>query len=140
MELGFYSDVDFEQLVELFKDAFTIKHIDKELCSEKLHSLLKSNRYKVYVAKEDGKVLSSCVVYIHSDPFDRDFATLWYFATLKDFRGQGIGSKLLKFVVEDLKKEDYDCLYLTTSPDNFACQKASEKAGLEKRYSYRYIF
>ena len=135
-----YIEEDFEQIKNLFKDAFAIKSIDEKLCKTKLDKLLSSNSYMVYVASEKDKVLASCVVYIHSDPFDKDFATLWYFAVDKNYKGKGSGTNLLKFVIDDLKQYNFESLRLTTDLDNYACQKASEKAGMHKDYSYELMY
>ena len=105
-----------------------------------MKNLLTSNNYKVYVIDDSSKVVGACVLYIHKDPFDKDFATLWYFAVDKNYRGNGLGSSLLNYVKDDLRKLDLNELILTTAPTNIACQKASEKAGYEKRLSYKYQY
>ena len=132
-----FQDSDFEQVVKLLKCAFDIK-IDE--CREKLTRLLKSKQYFVYVVEDNNVILSSCVVYIHCDPFDKNFATLWYFATSEKYRKKGVGSKLLEFVACDLRSFNLESIRLTTSLNNFACQRASEKAGYKKKYCYEYLY
>ena len=135
-----FQNSDFEQVVKLFKCAFDIKEIKIEECREKLTRLLKSKQYFVYVVEDNNVILSSCVVYIHCDPFDKNFATLWYFATSEKYRKKGVGSKLLEFVACDLRSFNLESIRLTTSLNNFACQRASEKAGYKKKYCYEYLY
>ncbi len=135
-----FQDNDLTQIIDLFENAFEIKQISKDKCKEKLNLLLKSNKYIIYVIDDNSIILGASVVYLHTDPFDRDFATLWYFAIKDDYKGKGLGTSLLNFVKKDLEKYNLDSLILTTSNQNIACQKASEKASFQKRLSYKILY
>ena len=135
-----FQDSDLNQIIELFENAFELEKINEDKCKEKLNYLLKSNKYIIYVIDDNSMILGACVIYLHTDPFDRDFATLWYFAIKEDCKGKGLGTSLLNFVKKDLEKYNLDSLILTTSNQNIACQKASEKASFQKRLSYKILY
>ena len=140
MNIRNYIDSDLDDLIDLYKEAFNSIPTSRQVCYNKMQELLSSGNYKVYVLDNFSKLVGACVIYIHKDPFDKDFATIWYFAINKNYRGEGLGSTLLEYVKNDLRKHNLNELILTTAPTNFACQKASEKAGYEKRLSYKYDY
>lgn len=139
MKLEKFEINDFDQLYELLKNAFGIQ-VEKFACKNKLLKIMDNDHYQIYVVKESELVLGASIVNIHDDPFDKaDFATLWYYAVLKEYQGKGIGTYMLNEISKVLKENGYLELRLTTSPTNIACQKSSEKAGFEKKISYKKI-
>lgn len=66
-------------------------------------------------------IVGACVVYIHTDPFNKTFATLCFFNSEK-YQGNGFGTSLLMHIKKDLEKLNLDSLILK----NVACQKAKK--------------
>lgn len=136
-----YSDGDFDQVFNLFTIAFKVKDMGKSESKTKIEYLIKSSNYKIFVATNKNlEIVGGCVVYIHEDAFGKDFATLWYLAVDNQYQNKGIATGLIAYVVDILKDLNLESLRLTTNLDNYACQKASENAGLKKKICYEYMY
>lgn len=59
-----------------------------------------------FAARTDNQLISVASIYL-----DKDKARLRKFATLTEFQGQGVGTKLLTFIIERLKQLDIDYLW-----------------------------
>lgn len=139
MNLEEFKINDFDQLYELFKNSFVVQ-TEKDVCKNKLLKFMESKNYQIYVVKKDNLLLGASIINIHDDPFKKaNFATLWYYAVLKECQGKGIGTYMLDEISKKLKEKGYLSLRLTTSPTNISCQKSSEKAGFDKRICYKKI-
>ena len=86
------------------------------------------NRDKVWVVESEGKLVGF-VLLMHR-PANR--AQLRYFILAKEFRGQGIGSRLMKEWMEFYHERDYDAAYLYTTAGLDAAASLYEKMGFRK--------
>lgn len=146
MKLEQFKMQKFDDVYNLLADAFDRQGYKensdaKAYCKQKLANTIKKyDTYKIFVVKENKKIVATCIVYIHPDPFDtKDFATIWYGAVNPDLAGRGIGTFMLTEVCKELKSQGINSVRYTTSQDNIACNKMGQKAGFEKRVSYKKI-
>ena len=138
MEFRLFIEEDFDKVCELVKEAFD-QDFDKPNALSELKELRQNPDYLYLVAVDNDKVVAFCNVFIHRDPFDIPFATLWYFAVDKNVRGKGIGKGMLEFAENECNKRNCSALRLTTNLKNIAMQKASESRNYIKGYCYKKI-
>jgi peptidyl-dipeptidase Dcp len=85
-------------------------------------------RDKVWVVESEGRLVGF-VLLMHR-PANR--AQLRYFILAKEFRGQGIGSRLMKEWMEFYHDRNYDSAYLYTTAGLDAAASLYEKMGFHK--------
>lgn len=83
-----------------------------------------------YVAEIDGKIIGAAWVRIMNDyGHIEDGVPLWAISLYKEYRGRGIGTKLMKSVLNELKEQGYDRTSLSV-------QKANPAWHLYKRLGF----
>src|SRR3989344_4896361 len=114
---------DYKELVKFWKENYFVNELD-ELKPFKL--FLKKNPNLSILAEENGKIIGSAL-----GSFDGRRGYVQKLVVDKDFRGKGIGKKLLDLVVKKLKKAG--ALYIPIS-----CEAEMlpfyEKSGFKKTY------
>lgn len=103
---------DFMKVISVFKEKPFYEILDKESC-EKEYALYEEKGQALGYYK-DGKIIGlNCLVYesdkSHSIKFDDELNVAYYsgFAVLENFRGHGIGKKLIKETDNFLKELNY---------------------------------
>lgn len=107
---------------------------------ERLNKLLETD--SVYVAKINGEIVG----YIIIDIKEKDNGFMRYRKLLsidtlcidEDFRGQGIGTKILEFAKNIAKEQNCTDMHLTVNPNNENAIKVYEKFGM-KVYNLSYM-
>ncbi len=110
---------DLDAIVELYND---LAPDDFPLPHEKARSIytqiIDNNAFKILVCEHDKKLVASCVLSIipNLTRGGRSYALVENVITLKQFRKQGFGSKIIKYAL-DLAEEDgcYKIMLLTGS-------------------------
>lgn len=77
----------------------------KELTEEKWKEKLSSDRHKVYAVQINGKIISIIAVLYFLDERIKHAVNLQSVYTKEEFRGKGIATKLLQYVLDILKKD-----------------------------------
>ena len=119
---------------ELFLD------LEEVISMERLNKLLETD--SIYVAKVNGEIVG----YIIIDIKEKDNGFMRYRKLLsidtlcidEDFRGQGIGTKILEFAKNIAKEENCTDMHLTVNPNNENAIKVYEKFGM-KVYNLSYM-
>ena len=107
--------------------------VEEVISMERLNNLMQTN--SIYVAKIDNKIVG----YIIFDIKEKDNGFMRYRKLLsidtlcvdKDFRGQGIGTKMLEFAKGIAKEQNCTDMNLTVNPNNENAIKLYEKFGME---------
>ena len=107
--------------------------VEEVISIERLNNLMETN--SIYVAKIDNKIVG----YIIFDIKEKDNGFMRYRKLLsidtlcvdKDFRGQGIGTKMLEFAKSIAKEQNCTDMHLTVNPNNENAIKLYEKFGME---------
>lgn len=107
--------------------------VEEVISIERLNNLMETN--SIYVAKIDNKIVG----YIIFDIKEKDNGFMRYRKLLsidtlcvdKDFRGQGIGTKVLEFAKSIAKEQNCTDMHLTVNPNNENAIKVYEKFGME---------
>lgn len=116
---------DLEQLITLIKVSFPEINFNIEKCKDKLNKILKDNKYKIFVDEINKTIVACIIAYLHTDPFDDDFATLWYLAVKEEY--QNLGTKIYNYALNYIKNLNIKYVYSTTSIDNIKSQKIAKK-------------
>lgn len=107
--------------------------VDEVIPMDRLKNLLDSN--SIYVAKIHNKIIGYIIIDIKekNNGFIR-YRKLLTIDTLcidKDFRGQGIGTKMLEFAKKLGKEQNCTDLHLTVNPNNENAIKVYENFGMK---------
>lgn len=114
--------------------------VEEVISMERLNKLLETD--SIYVAKINGEIVG----YIIIDIKEKDNGFMRYRKLLsidtlcidEDFRGQGIGTKILEFAKNIAKEENCTDMHLTVNPNNENAIKVYEKFGM-KVYNLSYM-
>ena len=87
-----------------------------ELCAIHINKMLLTGQMVLVAVAEDNTILSELEMYLGKDVGFGKNANLSVFYTLREARGQGIGTELLAYAIEILKELNYDSL-TTYDPD-----------------------
>ncbi len=113
--------------------------VEEVISKERLKTLLEEN--SIYVAKIEEKIVGYIIINIieKKNSFMR-YRKLLNVDTLcvdKNYRGKGIGTKMLKFAKELGRKNNCTDIYLTVNPENERAIKVYENFGMRvKGISY----
>ena len=107
--------------------------VEEVISMERLNKLLETD--SIYVAKVNGEIVG----YIIIDIKEKDNGFMRYRKLLsidtlcidEDFRGQGIGTKILEFAKNIAKEENCTDMHLTVNPNNENAIKVYEKFGMK---------
>ena len=103
---------DFTKLLDVFTDVFEMKHFAKP-GRIYLQKVLTNPRFLVLVAKENDKVVGGLTVYILEQYYyEKPLAYIYDLAVLKDFQRKGIGRKLIKYLVNYCKENDFEEIFV----------------------------
>lgn len=78
---------------------------------------------------EEGELIGFCLA---SLPSDKEAAHLYKILTHRDFRYQGIGSRILGDLIERLKENEISAIYLEVESSNEGAISLYEKLGFKK--------
>ena len=87
---------DFESVYNIMESSFPLNEIRSK---KGQYELLKKENYSLYIKKEQGKIIGFISVW---DLYDFNF--IEHFAIDKNYRGKGVGSKMLKQVINNSDK------------------------------------
>ncbi|MFL8969768.1 GNAT family N-acetyltransferase [Helcococcus kunzii] len=88
----------------------------------------------VYILKENGKVIASCSIdYSYNSNY------LFGFATLEEKRGKGVGSYLIKNIINYLIDTNKESFQIMVKQDNFGARKLYERLGFNEVSTVMYL-
>lgn len=106
--------------------------VDEVIPKERLKKLLETN--SIYVAKINNKIVGYIIIDIKEKNNSliryRKLLTIDTLCIDKDFRGQGIGTKMLEFAKRFGKEQNCTDLHLTVNPNNKNAIKVYENFGM----------
>lgn len=111
------------------------KNIDKKsYIKEVVNFLNENNHYKIFVAEEDKKIISSMFIYIvpkipTPNCNSKSIAYLTKVFTREEYRNKSIGTKVLNYIKEFLLKEKCELMIVWPSDNSI---KWYEKNGFSK--------
>ena len=114
--------------------------VEEVISMERLNKLLETD--SIYVAKINGEIVGYIIIDIkEKDNGFMKYRKLLSIDTLcidEDFRGQGIGTKILEFAKNIAKEQNCTDMHLTVNPNNENAIKVYEKFGM-KVYNLSYM-
>ena len=125
--------------IELYKDLIDeVFGVSNSI--EKYKAYREDKGYRIFVVKEDGRIVGSATQY-PIDLFTFDFEPslmIFNVAVKESHRKQNIAKRLLEHIIENAKKEGYNSISLTCLETAFAAHKLYESLGFEKANSIKY--
>lgn len=124
---------DKEKIAEVLLELLNIKDIEKARQAF-LREINKGDNY--IVAEDNGKIIGLVSWLMHGRP-SHGLAELYHIITLKESRGKGVGRKLFKMMIEEIKKEykknnsNLRKLFLLTRSTNKGTHIFYEKLGFK---------
>ncbi|HLC63521.1 MAG TPA: GNAT family N-acetyltransferase [Candidatus Nanoarchaeia archaeon] len=99
---------------------------------KELFKKLGVKQLQYYVAVEKGKVIGTTGYYTLKEDEKEAYWLAW-FCVDKEYRGRGVGTSLLEFIIEKARKEKkrYLRLYTSDNPDEADAQKLYDKFGFK---------
>ncbi|HTR18453.1 MAG TPA: GNAT family N-acetyltransferase [Candidatus Paceibacterota bacterium] len=97
-----------------------------------LDAILENKNVIFVVAKDDGKVIGMCTVYL-ATKFGKRTGFVEDVVVDEGYRGQKLGQKMMEIAIQEAKQAGASQLYLTSGNDRIAAQHLYEKVGFKKR-------
>lgn len=107
------------------------------------HNNISSGNTIFWTVEEDDELIGE--LYVFKDLSDKDFADgtstayLCAFRVREDYRGQGIGSKLLEHVLDDIKSKGFSKATIGVSPDEERNLKLYKSFGFNNKVKECYV-
>lgn len=107
--------------------------VEEVISEERLNKLLKTD--SIYVAKINNKIVGYIIIDIKEKENEviryRKLLSIDTLCIDEDFRGQGIGTKMLEFAKNIAKEQNCTDMHLTVNPNNEKAIKVYEKFGMK---------
>ena len=124
IKIRYFEGKDTNEIIDLWNKALPLDGITHNLFERKI--ILDINREKegFIIAEEDKKIVGFifCIVYrrpISTEPIDTTRGFITVMAIHPDYKGQGIGSKLLSEAIEFFKKRNRKSITIAPYPINY---------------------
>ena len=123
-----------EEVIEIYVETYSQEPWNEpwtlEMADKKINTYLKNPNAKSYISIIDGKVVGFIMGHINYYLDQCEFS-IEEFIIKKEYQGKGIGTKMLNYVEEDLKKIGIDGIILLTG-SGFPSEKFYEKNKFRK--------
>lgn len=107
--------------------------VEEVISEERLNKLLKTD--SIYVAKINNEIVGYIIIDIKEKENEviryRKLLSIDTLCIDEDFRGQGIGTKMLEFAKNIAKEQNCTDMHLTVNPNNEKAIKVYEKFGMK---------
>lgn len=111
-----------------------------KLSEEYVRKILRSANTNIFVARNDSGLIIGMATLIVFKALSGRRATLEDIVVNKEYRGQGLGKKLLQTVMSFARKENISYIDLTSRPSRIAANNLYASSGFEKRDTNVYRF
>ena len=92
---------------------FIVKVFDYDINSESMEECINNN--KVLIIKENNKIIASLTYEQRKDYVkNKEYYFISYFGVLKEYRREGLGTKLFDYLKEEIEKNNIDYIELTS--------------------------
>lgn len=92
---------------------FIVKVFDYDINSESMEECINNN--KVLIIKENNKIIASLTYEQRKDYVkNKKYYFISYFGVLKEYRREGLGTKLFDYLKEEIEKNNIDYIELTS--------------------------
>lgn len=113
----------------------------KPLTDKDMQSIIDSPNTFIFLAKEKEKVVGMITLLVYRIPYIKK-AGIEDFVVDEEYRGHGIGSKLLQIALEHAQKEGAAYVDFTSRPIRIESNSLYEKLGFKRRDTnvYRFVY
>ncbi|QDP84445.1 GNAT family N-acetyltransferase [Chryseobacterium sp. SNU WT5] len=125
---------DNELLAKIIRSCFhdfkvpTQGTVYEESATDHLYELFSEENSALFVAEVDGELCGCCGIF-PTEGLSENCAELVKFYIHKDFRGKGLGKKLMEESIEFAKISDYESIYIESLPEFSTAVSIYEKQG-----------
>ena len=132
---------DLEKIAYIYEQAFGDKTLLPKM-KRKFKQLENNKDYIFISAIYENTCVGFCQLVIHQDITETTmpFSTLWSFVVNADYRGKGIGTKMLQFAEHESKKRKCAFIKLTTTNERKACVTVCKKLGYNESLCFSKYF
>ncbi len=104
------------------------------LTDQDVKNMIASSANKFFVAKESGnkKIVGMITLIVFQSAFTKK-GIIEDVVVDKEYRGKGIGTKLISCAISEARKEGTTCIDLTSNPRRIAANKLYQHLGFKKR-------
>lgn len=127
------ADIDYIYSIGIKEDGFAVSQTSRFWDKEVLYPWVKSKTDVLLAAEDSGRVVGYVLTQVHK-PTGSAIITDIYVD--ENWRGKGIGSRLLKECLKQLKKGKIRYTYAQIKPENKASTKLFISAGFNKGYNF----
>ena len=130
------------EALEAFNRLLSQLNTDIPKLSEKyVLEILQSENTRIFVARNDDGMIIAMITLVMFKALSGKRAVLEDFVVDKDYRGQGLGKKLLHTTLSFAREENISYIDLTSRPSRIEANNLYSSLGFEKRGTnvYRYI-
>jgi len=109
-------------------------HLDgsSNVSLERIREVLADAHAVLMTAQDEGRIVGMATLYILPTT-EKRIARVDDVVVLAEYRGQGLGERLMRAVIDVAKERGVSSLHLTSRPARVAAQKLYEKVGFKKR-------
>jgi ribosomal protein S18 acetylase RimI-like enzyme len=141
LELRKSTEHDFDSVFPLFEQLWPNKQLDKEALNLVFIRAVYSENDELFCALDNDKIIGFCSYAIVNNLWQEGKISYMYAMIVDEgYRGNGIGTKLMKCAIEDSKKKGLKRLELDSGFPREKAHKFYETLGFEKRaYLFSYV-
>lgn len=126
-ELKEVSQQSLEELTALVRDL----HADERIVQkEELETMVEAENIRLVVVKDEDKIIGVATLYIQQKLGGKN-GIVEDVVVSGDYRGQGLGEKLMREVIEIARREKLKSISLTSRPQRVAAHKLYQKVGFQ---------
>lgn len=126
-ELKEVSHQSLEELTVLVRDLHTD---ERTVQKEDLKTMVETENIRLVVVKDDDKIIGVATLYIQQKLGGKN-GIVEDVVVSGDYRGQGLGEKLMREVIEIARNEKLKSISLTSRPQRVAAHKLYQKVGFQ---------
>ena len=104
----------------------------KPLTYARLLEMTRDARVPILIAKDAGRIIGIGMIVVYN-VFTEKRAWMEEIVVDEQYRGQGIGEKISKKLLEIAKQEKVERVYLSSAPKRVAANKLYQKLGFERK-------
>ncbi len=102
-----------------------------------LQSIVEDQNVALVVAKDDGRIVGMATLYMITK-FGKRGGHIEDVVVDSGYRGQGLGEKIMRALIDTARTEHIKTLYLTSRPERVAGNKLYQKLGFERKETNPY--
>ncbi|MEI6462243.1 MAG: GNAT family N-acetyltransferase [bacterium] len=127
---------DLQEVLRLYGQLWENFKFDLDVVKERFKRDLDTRRKDYYLAILNEKVIGVCAMTYREDIWDGNIASIEELVVDKDFRGKGLGKKLLEYITQIAKEKNCYSIELHSNMKRLDAHRFYENNGFDKKSYY----